>query len=1297
MENKMNNDAIYANIAQALARGYTDLYYVNIETDELIEYHTDDERGVLSEARRSSDFFEGCVRDVKLYVHPDDHKVFLEAMDPVFLTKALEKSRIFEFTYRRIKDGRSFYVTMRVTRVESDKRFIVIAVSDVDELIKKRQAEKRIEEERTIYARLHALTGNFICVYVINTETDHYREFSATDDYTESFAQDKEGECFFDKVRTESRQFNYPDDVDYFLTNFTKEKIMAEIGRKGVYTLNYRLLMDSRPYYVQMKAVILEEKEGLRLIVGLIDIDAQVRQRLIDEEIARQKEIYDQITGSLAEQYDTLYYIDIEDSTYAEISSTDEFKKLNVPATGNDFFAESRRSIRKYVHPEDQDKALRLHYKDVMIANLKNHSSFSLAWRLVVNGKVVNIRHTELMSRDGKHIIVCIENIDAEVKAELELKENQKKSVTYTQIAERLADHYDLIYYIDCRNSNYIELSTKQKSGELNVQSEGDDFFGAAARNVDRFIYLEDRSRIRLFMDRDNLLTRLENRRQLTEDYRMITADGKIQYTRMSVVYSSDHSHFIICVENRDEDVRREKEHLEELSIANRIARRDELTHTKNKTAYHEMENELQSRIGSGCEPFGIVVCDINDLKIINDTEGHKAGDDYIKASCTMICRTFSHSPVFRIGGDEFAVVLRGDDYKNRMMLISGLRRQAEENVRIGEGPVVASGLAEYQPEADHFVEDVFNRADRMMYDNKTQLKEQKKLQESRSFRENVNIMLISDDRRTMLDTLYKAFEVVSEGTYVFLCDMKYDFSRWSKNAVDHFGLPSEYMYGAGDIWENCIHPDDRAAYHKGIDELFSGNLAGHDMQYRAMCVNGEYDVCTCRGVVIRDPSGEPDYFVGNIRNHSLQGHVDTLTGIKNQYGFFDDLDSYINRRTRFSVLLFCISRFSEINEMYDYHFGNRVLQQYARELLERAPDSGHIYRIDGPKFALISTLTVEELQSMYDQFRAFLHEEFKVDGRTVLIDLHCGAVRVDSFDIDSQTVYACLNYADEESKLRRQGNMTEFHNDLNENNHQRLETLHAIRASIMHDCEGFYLMYQPVVDAKTESLIGAEALLRWKKDCYGTVPPDMFIPILESDPLFPELGEWILRESILAAKQILEKYPWFVINVNLSYTQLEKPNFVDMVLRILNELEYPPEHLCLEVTERCRLLDIRLLKNVVSDLKEKGILIALDDFGTGYSSLGTLKEIPFNIIKIDRSFVEMIEENEIDRKLVGNIADLASIFRAKVCVEGIETGGMREILMNYNVESFQGYYYAKPLELGKFLELDSFASDKNK
>ena len=1145
----------------------------------------------------------------------------------------------------------------------------------------------RLQEERAVYARLQALTGNFIVVYLVDPATGSYREFSATDDYVESFAQAKAGEDFFGKVREEAGAFNHPDDLERFLSACTRENVLSEIEKSGIFTLEYRVLMEGKPLYVQMKAAMVEEKEGLRLVVGLNDVDAQVRQREAGREAEREKEIYNQITASLAEQYDTLYYIDIATSTYAEISSTDEYKKLNVPATGNDFFSESRRSIRKYVHPEDQERALSIHYRDAMLNNLKRGGSFSMAWRLVVDGQVRHIRHTEIMAKDKAHIVVCIKNIDAEIQAELALKETQKQSVTYTRIAERLASHFDLIYYIDCENSNYAEFSTKKKSGELRVQAEGDDFFATSRRNVDRLIYPEDRDRLRLFLDRDHLISQLETRRQLTEDYRMSVDGGQIQYTRMSVTYSSDQSHFIICIENRDKDVHREQEHLAALSMANEMARRDELTHTKNKTAYREMEKELQKRMETGREPFGIVVCDINGLKVINDTEGHKAGDDYIRASCALICRIFHHSPVFRVGGDEFVVILRGQDYENRESLMATLRRKVEEHVRIGEGAVVASGLAEYRPDEDHVVGDVFDRADELMYADKARLKEMKLLLESHSLKEMANFRMITEDRRAMVDALYRAFEIVSEGTYVYLCDMKYDFSRWSKGAVDAYGLPSEYMYGAGDIWENQIHPEDRPAYRKGIDAIFAGNTAGHDMQYRAKRVTGEYDVCTCRGIVLRDTSGEPDYFVGTIRNHGLQGHIDALTGLRNQYGFFEDLDGFIKRNTEINVILFGISRFSEINEMYGYHFGNRVLQLYARSVYEETGNAGHSYRIDGTKFAVISnTLTIDELRDHYDRFRAFLHERFQVDGKKVLLDLHCGALKVDNFAVDSQTVYACLNYADEESKIRQQGDLVEFRNDLNDRNHQRLELLHAIRASIMRNYEGFYLLYQPVVDAQTEKLIGAEALLRWRSDQYGTVPPDEFIPVLESDPLFPELGEWILREAILAAKQMLRQDPDFVMNVNLSYTQLEKPDFVDMVFRILSDLEYPPERLCLEVTERCRLLDLELLKNVVVNLKARGIPVALDDFGTGFSSIGILKEIPVSIIKIDRSFVRMIEENEIDRQLVRNIADLASIFSAKVCVEGIETAGMRDILMRYHVESFQGYYYAKPLLIDQFM-----------
>ena len=673
---------------------------------------------------------------------------------------------------------------------------------------------------------------------------------------------------------------------------------------------------------------------------------------------------------------------------------------------------------------------------------------------------------------------------------------------------------------------------------------------------------------------------------------------------------------------------------------------------------------------------------------------GHRAGDEYIKMASQLICKVYCHSPVFRIGGDEFVVVLRGQDYAKRERLLHKLRKQVENNIRVGEGVVTASGLAIYRPLEDTSVEEVFNRADSLMYENKSHLKELKLQRENRPVKDSANVRTITEDRRIRLDTLFKAFELVSEGSYVYLCDMKYDFSRWSKNAVDMFGLPSEYMYGAGDIWENVIHPEDRAAYHKGIEEVFSGNSANHDMQYRAKRVSGEYDVCTCRGYVIRDSAGEPDYFAGSIRNHGLQGHIDLLTGLRNQQGFFEDLDGCLKRSTEITVILFGISKFSEINEMYGYNFGNRVLQIYARRVFETVGNSGHTYRIDGTKFAVISnTLSVGEMREYYDQFREQLHEDFQVDDRKLLLDLHCGALRVDNFHINSRTIYACLNYADEESKLRRQGEMVEFQKDPNDENQHRLEKIHAIRASIMRDFEGFYLLYQPVADAKTERVIGAEALLRWQNETYGEVPPDQFIPILEIDPLFPELGEWILREAVLAAKEFLKKIPEFVINVNLSYAQLQKPDFVDMVFEILKDLDYPPEHLCLEVTERCRLLDLELLQNVVYKLKSEGIRVALDDFGTGFSAVSLIRDIPFDTIKIDRSFVLTIEEEESDRKLIRTIVDLASIYGAKVCVEGIETAGMRDILTRCSLKSLQGYYYSKPIPLEEFLEYVSAGS----
>ncbi|MBQ7563153.1 MAG: EAL domain-containing protein [Lachnospiraceae bacterium] len=546
----------------------------------------------------------------------------------------------------------------------------------------------------------------------------------------------------------------------------------------------------------------------------------------------------------------------------------------------------------------------------------------------------------------------------------------------------------------------------------------------------------------------------------------------------------------------------------------------------------------------------------------------------------------------------------------------------------------------------------------------------------------------VPQEVKTRLDSLFEAFSIIAEGTYVYLCNMKYDYSRWSESAVTTFGLPSEYMFAAGDIWEEHIHPEDRDSYHKSIEAIFSGSDNGHDMQYRARKPDGEYEVCTCRGVVVRDENGEPEYFGGAIRNHGAQGQMDTLVGLRNQYGFFEDLKGHILKNHTVCISMVGLAHFTEINEIYGYLFGNQVLQRFGRYLFDGTGNRGHVYRLDGTKFAIItSTMSAKELTADYEKLRTHFRDGFEIDGRHIILDLNAGLFTLDNFSIDVQTVYTCLNFAYSESKLRRQGDIVEFFTDSNGEDKKRLEKLNVIRVSITQNFENFHLYYQPVIEASSERLIGAEALIRWKNEAYGMVPPDHFIPVLERDSLFPQLGRWILRTALIDAKRILPLCPDFVINVNLSYTQLERPDFTDSVIGLLEDTGFPAQNLCLEITERCRLLDLKLLRNVITALRARGVRFALDDFGTGFSSIGIITELPLDTVKIDRSFVIRIEEDDLQRRLVRHFADVAATFGAKVCVEGIETPGMRDILLKYDVYSLQGYYYGKPMPFDSFLE----------
>lgn len=449
--------------------------------------------------------------------------------------------------------------------------------------------------------------------------------------------------------------------------------------------------------------------------------ESEVKQ--ITERLEQEKETYNQIAARLADHYDALYYIDLETDHFIEFSTSGSYRDMKVPVKGEDFFAETRENIAKYVHPDDRDKVIDIHRKDVILKNMETRFSYSVKYRWEINGAVKYIRNKMILSDDRRHLIVCLENIDDEVRAEQMLEESRRRSDICGQIAMSLAEQYDTIYYVELVNGTFAEFIADEDGGGFEIREDDGDFFETAAVNIDKSIHPEDRDRVKKVIDRDFLKTVLGGRKQFSINYRLIV-DGREQYSRLTITWSVDKSHLIMAAKNVDHEIRKENDNEAALKSANEMARRDELTGVSNANAYKELEDAFQSNIDKGLNvPFAIIVCDLNDLKSINDTQGHNTGNDYLRESVSLISEHFPESPVFRVGGDEFTVVLTGREYDNREELFKGLRKHILDNIATKEGPVIATGLAVYDSRTHRKFSDVFGSADKNMYENKKNLK----------------------------------------------------------------------------------------------------------------------------------------------------------------------------------------------------------------------------------------------------------------------------------------------------------------------------------------------------------------------------------------------------------------------------------------------------------------------------------------------------------------------------------------------------------------------------------------------
>lgn len=436
--------------------------------------------------------------------------------------------------------------------------------------------------------------------------------------------------------------------------------------------------------------------------------------------------------------------------------------------------------------------------------------------------------------------------------------------VAFGQVATTLAKHFDSMYYVDIETDSFIEFFHSEMLNYLKLPEQGEDFFGFLADQARRVVHPDDFEYILNLINKEALLKKLRENTSSIAVCRFVMG-GKIVHICHVSILCEDNKHILGCIKDIESEFRDREEEEQILRSSERLARLDELTGIKNKNAYSEHVdtlNELISRRDKNLE-FGVVMCDINDLKLINDSRGHSFGDEAIQKACRIICEIYENSAVYRIGGDEFAVILTDEDYERRYELLEKLRKESEDNARLRSGPAVACGMSVYHSGVDKSFSEVFDRADARMYDNKKELKSESLLKKIE--RPEGTDSTIPDERRRQLDSLFGALYTTAGDGYVFLTDLRYNFSRWSLSLINDFGLQAEYMYHVEKIWEKHIHPEDMERYLEVVDAVLHGNSVLYSISYRARRADGTYVILKPRGFVLSDSEGVPEYFGGII------------------------------------------------------------------------------------------------------------------------------------------------------------------------------------------------------------------------------------------------------------------------------------------------------------------------------------------------------------------------------------------------------------------------------------------------
>lgn len=528
---------------------------------------------------------------------------------------------------------------------------------------------------------------------------------------------------------------------------------------------------------------------------------------------------------------------------------------------------------------------------------------------------------------------------------------------------------------------------------------------------------------------------------------------------------------------------------------------------------------------------------------------------------------------------------------------------------------------------------------------------------------------------------------------YLYVFDLKEDYYVISKHATERFILPSDKFYNATKKHEDFVYPEDISMLGKEIEQIKTGKKKFHDMKYRWLDKHNNPVWINCRGSVLFDENTQPHYLVGCINEIGVKPEADNVSGLLGEYA----LDRYIKDTCTDNIpdgfiIRMSIDNFSTINADFGMSYGDFILKRTAECILESIKPTQKLFKAGSDEFIIVdfNGSSINEAVDIYKQCKKHINNFIENNRYNTIYTLSAGIINTRDITLEEENYVKLSEFALKTAKDNGRNNYYIYSKTDYDSYKRKLYISKALHNAVNEDFKGFQVFYQPVVDASTYMLTGAEALMRFSIKKEGVdeceyISPVEFIPVLEETGLIIPAGRWILEQSAKQCSIWNEHVKDFRVNINVSYIQVMKSDVFSDIMSVIDKYSLQPSCIGIELTESGYLDSSTHFNHLWRKLKDNGVYVILDDFGTGYSNLHCLSDLKPNYIKIDRTFTLKALKNKYDYKLMTYIIDMAHSLGLKLCIEGVETSDDLRQLREPGADYIQGYLFGKPYPAVEF------------